>query len=180
MITYPPRKSHCAKGHSLAGNNLASYRLKSGMLCYYCRRCSIAKCKRYWHNSRTSELRKQKARVAALREETFSHYGGSRCACCGETMAEFLTLDHINNDGAAERKQLSGRKDWGGRDFYLILKKSNWPTGYQVLCRNCNWGKHVNGGVCPHQDTEARTLFNVFEPPPGAHREGPRVLPHIP
>lgn len=80
----------------------------------------------------------------------FNAYGGPVCACCGEQTIEFLTIDHVNNDGAEHRKKVSG----GGIFKWLRAKK--YPPGFQVLCRNCNWGKHVNGGVCPHQTKKLR------------------------
>ena len=38
----------------------------------------------------------------------FEYYseGEPRCACCNEAMIEFLSVDHINNDGAKHRKNL--------------------------------------------------------------------------
>jgi hypothetical protein len=78
-----------------------------------------------------------------LRIEIFAAYGGPRCSCCGESESLFLTIDHIENNGADHR-----RKD--KRNLYERLKQQGFPPGFQVLCRNCNWGKHANGGVCPH------------------------------
>src|SRR3990172_11531866 len=40
------------------------------------------------------------------RAETFLAYGGPVCACCGETQDAFLTLDHVNGGGNAERKKI--------------------------------------------------------------------------
>lgn len=84
-----------------------------------------------------------------LRSEAFEAYGGYRCACCGETEPVFLSIDHIHNDGAEQRR----RGDYGrnGTSFYHWLRKNGYPAGYQVLCLNCNIGKHRNGGVCPHK-----------------------------
>lgn len=79
----------------------------------------------------------------------FDHFG-SKCACCGEAEVAFLTLDHINNDGHIQRKNDPN----GGVNFYRRVAKlvlaGNPPKDLQILCRNCNWGKHSNGGVCPH------------------------------
>jgi hypothetical protein len=83
------------------------------------------------------------------KNEVFTAYGGYRCACCGETERLFLSIDHINNDGNVERK--SGAYRSSGTAFYLWLCKQKFPLGYQVLCMNCQVGKHKNGGVCPHQ-----------------------------
>ena len=84
-----------------------------------------------------------------LKEEIFAAYGGYKCACCGETIKEFLTIDHINNDGAEmKRKNIHGRPSMS---FYTWLKKNNFPPGFQVLCWNCQWGKVKNKGICPHR-----------------------------
>lgn len=85
-----------------------------------------------------------------LRLETFTHYGGNplKCACkgCNVTELAFLSLDHINNDGAEERRKLKSK---GGYHFYAWLRKHNYPEGYQVLCYNCNIAKEQKG-QCPH------------------------------
>ena len=71
-------------------------------------------------------------------------YGGE-CACCGESIKEFLTIDHINGDGAKDRK-IRGV----GHTFYRWLRKNNWPQGrLQLLCWNCNCSKGTRG-YCPH------------------------------
>ena len=31
----------------------------------------------------------------------------------------------------------------------IIIYTNNYPKGFQVLCRNCNWGKYSRG-TCPH------------------------------
>ena len=80
-----------------------------------------------------------------LKQEMLAHYG-RKCVCCDENNAAFLTLDHINNDGAAHRRN---RADTG-RYFYARVKKEGFPTNLQVLCFNCNIGKNHNAGICPH------------------------------
>lgn len=74
-------------------------------------------------------------------------YGG-KCACFGETIMDFLQIDHIAGNGATERRAL--RKS-SGDDFYKFLEDNGYPqNGYQVLCANCNISKYYNGGVCAH------------------------------
>lgn len=76
-----------------------------------------------------------RARLAAL-----AAYGG-KCACCGESDVIYLQLDHIQNDGRADRA-LHGL---GGR-FYSSLKRRGYPLGLQVLCANCHNAKtHYDG-----------------------------------
>ena len=98
---------------------------------------------------RQQERDKTKRNQDRVRQEVFAAYGGFVCACCGETEPKFLSIDHINNDGAKERK--SGLYSSSGTAFYLWLRKNAFPSGYQVLCMNCQVGKHRNNGVCPHQ-----------------------------
>lgn len=82
------------------------------------------------------------ARNRLLREQVIEHYGG-RCACCGEDTYEFLTLDHINNDGAKQRKEM-------GKPRMIYYIHTRRPTDIQVLCWNCNCAK-AHHKVCPHR-----------------------------
>jgi hypothetical protein len=83
-----------------------------------------------------------------LQHEAMLAYGGYRCRCCGETEPMFLTIDHVNNDGARHREEIGSL---GGARFYRWLRDRGFPLGFQVLCMNCNHGRHRNGGVCPHE-----------------------------
>ena len=98
---------------------------------------------------RAMEAAKTRRLQAKCKDDVFTAYGGYKCVCCGETEPMFLSIDHINNDGAKERK--SGKYHGSGTAFYQWLRKNRYPFGYQVLCMNCQIGKHKNGGVCPHQ-----------------------------
>lgn len=81
-----------------------------------------------------------------IRLEVLSNYG-LFCVCCGETKIEFLTIDHINGNGA-EHTRLTGK----GTRLYYWLKRNNYPKdNYQVLCFNCNCAKGQNGR-CPHNE----------------------------
>ncbi len=83
--------------------------------------------------------------VQKLRRETIERYGG-RCVCCGETNPVFLTLDHVNGGGTADRTQRRA----GGWPLYAQLRQEGWPAGFQVLCFNCNYAKY-RMGACPHR-----------------------------
>lgn len=101
----------------------------------------------YWANREKEIIRAvrgNKRRYRKLRLEAIEHYGG-KCACCGEFRIQFLTIDHINNDGAEHRREL------GNRNIYEWLKKNNYPKdGFRVLCYNCNCSIG-NYGYCPHE-----------------------------
>lgn len=79
-----------------------------------------------------------------LQQIVFNHYG-NQCACCGEAERSFLALDHVNNDGAQHRRELGA-----GHVLFRWIIENNFPDTIQLLCHNCNMGKHRNGGVCPH------------------------------
>jgi hypothetical protein len=89
----------------------------------------------------------QRARNERLRLECIAAYGG-RCVCCGEDHPRLLTIDHVNDDGAYERKSI--------RSLPVLiakLKREGWPRDrYQIMCFNCNCGRAHNGGVCPHKE----------------------------
>lgn len=84
-----------------------------------------------------------------VRDAAYAAYGGPKCACCGETEPRFLTIDHIDNDGHIHRK-----KHRSATNIYGWLKARKYPPGFQVLCANCNFGKALNGGTCPHKSRQ--------------------------
>lgn len=64
------------------------------------------------------------------------------CACCGITDIDVLCIDHINNNGAEQRKAMG----WGrgaGTVLCHWLNRNGFPEGYQVLCWNCNHKKRL-------------------------------------
>ena len=100
--------------------------------------------------------------AAALRQrrkakdEMVFAYGGA-CVCCGERLAEFLTIGHkTEGAGIIERRNLKSTDKSaksGGYRFYLYLKKLGWPKeDYQLECYNCNCAKRFNNGCCPHTE----------------------------
>lgn len=109
------------------------------------RRREAARAHRAANRARANErARDERAR---LRREAFDHYGWA-CACCGEDGPEFLTIDHINNDGANHRAAI------GNASIPRWLKKNGFPEGFQTLCFNCNCAKGIHG-VCPHERQRA-------------------------
>lgn len=104
---------------------------------------------KHWRHEHRDAFNAQMRRSSAvqrdkLRTLVVDHYG-ARCACCGEVERAFLTLDHINNDGNAHRKEV-------GKSYqmYSWIKRNGFPPIFQVLCWNCNLAKHILG-ACPHQ-----------------------------
>ena len=101
--------------------------------------------KRYYESHKAEAAQYSKRRNEALKKEALGGYGGV-CACCSESRLEFLSLDHINGGGSKHRRAL---KASGTGNFYLWIKRENFPLGFRVLCHNCNFaiGKYHE---CPH------------------------------
>ena len=89
-----------------------------------------------------------KTYLQKIKKICYAHYG-NECTCCGESEPAFLSIDHIDNDGAEHRRE-QGTKG-SGTWLYLWLIRNNFPTGFQILCWNCQWGKQLLG-ICPHKD----------------------------
>lgn len=83
-----------------------------------------------------------------LRLDFIKAYGG-KCICCGEDDPRFLSLDHVNSDGSAQKKSLN----YVEHQIYSLARREGYPKDkYQLLCYNCNCGRARNNGVCPHKD----------------------------
>jgi hypothetical protein len=61
----------------------------------------------------------------------------------------FLTVDHMNDDGAEHGRRLGSSHR---RNIYRWLVINGFPEGFQILCWNCNSGRQRNGGICPHRE----------------------------
>lgn len=70
-----------------------------------------------------------------LKTTAIQAYGG-KCVNCGEKNLEFLQIDHIHGNGNKHRRSIA-------KSIYVWLKHNNFPNGFQVLCANCNWIKHI-------------------------------------
>ncbi len=142
--------------------SLASYhknKLKGGQSRYYRRLAAgkCPKCSRPWIGETThcpSCCEKQRAANQKYFDLIYEHYG-KICVCCGETEMAFLTLDHINGDGAEQRKSATGKNGTSTNWRFWMVRRAQktgaWPTDLQILCYNCNCGRQRNGGICPHQ-----------------------------
>lgn len=100
----------------------------------------------------TKAVRWRADRLAAL-----TKYGPG-CRCCAEDREPFLVIDHVGGGGNAHRQVVAkrahpavGARSGGGPYFYRWLRLNGYPSGFQVLCANCNMAKDRPGG-CPHQD----------------------------
>lgn len=120
----------------------------SGSKCSVCGAWLPNRKTRYCPSCRPAPNERQVAWRKAQWEKVLDHYG-ARCACCGESNPLFLSVDHVNNDGAEHRASI-GQQASPSRVRKWIIEHG-FPDGFQILCFNCNLGKARNGGVCPHQ-----------------------------
>lgn len=158
------KRTCCSRGHPYTQENIRHYVTTNGKQTRACHQCQIMRRElqrekiriysrnRYHLLKEENKALKQKYGVRfreKVKTEVLSYYGNGRlqCVCCGEKQYHFLTLDHINNDGVKERKIVRRT----GHSMYIYLRRSKYPIGYQTLCFNCNSGKQINKGICPHK-----------------------------
>ena len=113
---------------------------KDGRSCW-CKSCTAT------YHKQEKVIESKRVWRQSIKKSAIMAYGGV-CACCGINELAFLTIDHIHGGGGKHRAEI---KVSGGWQFYTWLKRNKWPEGFQVLCFNCNCGKSVNRGVCPHK-----------------------------
>ena len=123
-------------------------------------------CRTYYYNHREEMIKKaseyskthrEQRNIATkksqqkLRRKVVEYYSQGKmcCACCGEKTFMFLVIDHVENDGF--KYKINGERQ-SSFAFWHFLETHHYPSGYQVLCQNCNFGKMSNGGECPHKD----------------------------
>lgn len=94
----------------------------------------------------------------AVRIKVLTHYsrGEPQCRCCGEKILCYLTLDHIDDDGASHRKEIEKKLGRGPTTFLRSIIKRGFVARLQVLCWNCQWAKRLNGGICPKTGIDMR------------------------
>lgn len=93
---------------------------------------------RKYHHEHHAEILERNAK---LKRDVINHYsnGLNKCAQCKVKGIAFLNIDHIEG-----RKKQGHAKDVKGAKLYRMLKKELYPSGFQVLCWNCNVKKHLD------------------------------------
>lgn len=87
---------------------------------------------------------RQRLRLVKFKKRVFDHYG-KKCDCCGETIEEFLTVDHLRKNGKEHRREAGN-----GAAFYKWIVDHEYPSDLRILCMNCNYGERRRL-QCPHQ-----------------------------
>jgi hypothetical protein len=106
----------------------------------------------------TNNLKSKQERNFKNKTLVLNHYsnGTMKCECCGESHEEFLTIDHINGGGNKHRAEIAAKsRSGGGSVTYKWLIKNKFPSGFRVLCSNCNTS-YGRLGYCPHKCPESK------------------------
>lgn len=90
----------------------------------------------------------QRSRSRNLKFQVINHYSNGNCECCRCKISDIdvLTLDHIDNNGSTHREMISngrGKRNIGSTAMYRWIMSNGFPSGYSVLCFNCNVKKHL-------------------------------------
>jgi len=111
----------------------------------YCTdKCRLtASTRRNYTKNRTKKLKQLRDSHLRLKTEVLTHYGPNGVLqCCWEgcnvSDVDVLSLDHVNNNGAEERKTTGN-----GVGVYRKVKKNKFPVEYQTLCMNHQWKKEI-------------------------------------
>lgn len=92
--------------------------------------------------NRQEAKRRWKAKMEVLL--AYSSNGVPSCVQCGETDVRVLQIDHIIPRCVTHPEE----KISVGGGLYKRLKKEGFPSGYQILCANCNHRKrYIDEGL---------------------------------
>lgn len=91
------------------------------------------------------KLNCEKQRRIGEKEAILDHYGDC-CSNCNCTGFVFLTIDHMDGGGKKHRAVI-------GNNIYRWLAKESFPSGYRILCWNCNVARNFSeplneGSLC--------------------------------
>ena len=111
-----------------------------------CRQCNMPVVGYSWFCE--NHLRLQREHKYEQASKAFEVLDG-KCFGCGETERRFLTFDHVENDGAFDR-----RNNLGPRNIASGIIRGDHLDRIQCLCYNCQRAKQRNDGILPTFDAE--------------------------
>jgi hypothetical protein len=145
--------AHCKSCHTLQSRKTREkyrekYREKARVSAYKWREkypeINKAMSRKYYALNKETYKERDRIRRLKIRQDVLKKYG-NKCNCCGEKEYTFLAIDHVGNDGNKHRKELKYK------DITVWAYRNGYPNNLQILCHNCNHGKYLNGGICPHK-----------------------------
>jgi hypothetical protein len=101
------------------------------------------------HKERSRKLSREKRFL--LKIEVLTQYSPNKVlGCCWMDCnihdVDMLSLDHIENNGAKERREQYGDNkgfSGGSTRVYSRVKREGFPEGFQTLCMNHQWKKEI-------------------------------------
>lgn len=109
------------------------------------------KAKERYKNSKKQKMDYQRKLTREYKQAFLDMYGG-KCACCGESLFDFLTIEHRQGQQKITRRT--------GLVAYRDSVKEYRPDLYEVLCWNCNCAKGKLG-YCPHNPPETAIPYKI-------------------
>jgi len=128
--------------------------LKAQKLYYERHRDERVEYARDFYRKNAKRLSRNTAAFKGHVRRTVRAYLGNKCVCCGVMEQEFLSVDHVRNNGAKHRRE-KGREAWMW-EVWKAIKEKRIVTDYQLMCFNCNFSKHFGKGVCVHKRRAAK------------------------
>lgn len=96
--------------------------------------------KKYYQKNKEKCKKREKERRKENKIKVFAAYGGAKCNICGNIDFDVLVVDHIKGGGCKHRRSFSS---YAGQVIYNWLIKNNFPEGFRILCRNCDWKERL-------------------------------------
>lgn len=140
-----PGMKYCSKcGRELPLNSFHRTKQQKLGRTSRCKECVGEYAKKWYKTQTCVESRKRyNNRARELRIRVLKHLSGDppKCEWCPVTDPRVLCIDHLHNNGHAERQRMAN-----STIYRKILKMplAQAREQYQVLCRNCNWLRRMN------------------------------------
>lgn len=111
------------------------------------------KARKSYISSKDSKREYQRTLRSKYKSQFLEMYGNV-CACCGESIPEFLTIEHKQGQKKIDRRT--------GLVAYRDAVKEHRPDLFEILCWNCNCAKgHL--GYCPHNPPDVILPYKIHK-----------------
>jgi len=131
--THPEQPKHCYKcGIELTEENAHYNGRKKRNLC---KECHNKMGRKYYHYSPEISREYHRKQHSEITAKIFS-FLGNKCVHCGIDDKRVLQIDHVNNNGADDKRRFGSFSTNYRR--HVLDRLLNGSKEYQLLCANCN------------------------------------------